>query len=391
MTGTSPFINVTDPPFGAKGDGSTDDANAIRAAIAAAAPSQSNPSGNTVFLPAGNYLVGSTLTVPAAVTVQGCGWNTPGAGHPFLGSWIFVEAGASFSPVAIAGNGGAVRNLGFNVYNQSPTEQPASAEPMILISGRGANNALIEDVCLYNPYAGIYINNTAAQAVLRRVFGQPVRYGIMIDQSQDSNYIDSVHFWPYWQPMGSTVGAYQVANGSAIVLLRCDNPHISNVFALGYNIGLALSSSPGSPGPGNIPHKVRLVNADFDGCVTGIYIDSPGQAGNLASIQMTNVTIQAPGVAGAPAGHGIWVRETAAYAKIQASNVRVSQSGQHAIHIDTPNATFYGENISIENWHGDCGFNITDGSSGAWLGVGFAYTPGGTPYAPGRQFHVVRA
>jgi hypothetical protein len=388
VPGTSPFINVTDPPFGAKGDGSTDDANAIRAAIAAAAPSPSNPSGNTVFLPAGNYLVGSTLTVPAAVTIQGCGWNTPGAGHPFLGSWIFVEAGASFSPVAIAGNGGAVRNLGFNVYNQSSTEQPASAEPMILISGRGANNALIEDVCLYNPYAGIYINNTAAQAVLRRVFGQPIRYGIMIDQSQDSNYIDSVHFWPYWQPMGSTVGAYQLANGSAIVLLRCDNPHISNVLALGYNIGLALSSSPG---PGNIPHKVRLVNADFDGCVTGIYIDSPGQAGNLASIQMTNVTIQASGVPGAPAGHGIWVRETAAYAKIQASNVRVSQSGQHAIHIDAPNATFYGENISIENWHGDCGFSITDGSSGAWLGVGFAYTAGGTPYAPGRQFHVVRA
>jgi hypothetical protein len=69
----------------------------------------------------------------------------------------------------------------------------------------------------------------------------------------------------------------------------------------------------------------------------------------------------------------------------------VSQSGQHAIHIDAPNATFYGENISIENWHGDCGFNITDGSSSAWLGVGFAYTPGGTPYAPGRQFHVVKA
>jgi hypothetical protein len=158
--------------------------------------------------------------------------------------------------------------------------------------------------------------------------------------------------------------------------------------ALGYNIGLALSSSPG---PGNIPHKVRLVNADFDGCVTGIYIDSPGHAGNLASIQMTNVTIQASGAPGAPSGHGIWVRDTAAYAKIQASNVRVSQSGQHAIHIDAPNATFYGENISIENWHGDCGFNITDGSSGAWLGVGFAYTPGGTPYAPGRQFHIVKA
>ena len=50
MPGTSPFINVTDAPFGAKGDGSTDDADAIRAAIAAAAPSPSSPSGNTVYV-----------------------------------------------------------------------------------------------------------------------------------------------------------------------------------------------------------------------------------------------------------------------------------------------------------------------------------------------------
>ena len=78
------------------------------------------------------------------------------------------------------------------------------AEPMVLISGRGANNALIEDVCLYNPYAGICINNTAAQAVLRRIFGQPVRYGIMVDQSQDSNYMDS---GPFPGPIGSRWGA----------------------------------------------------------------------------------------------------------------------------------------------------------------------------------------
>jgi hypothetical protein len=87
---------------------------------------------------------------------------------------------------------------------------------MILV---GANNALIEDVCLYNPYGGIYING-GAQTTVRRVFGQPVQYGIIIDGSRDTNYVDGVHFWPYWQPATTAVGAYQLANGTAMGTIR---------------------------------------------------------------------------------------------------------------------------------------------------------------------------
>ena len=58
-------------------------------------------------------------------------------------------------------------------------------------------------------------------------------------------------------------GRLPLANGTAIWLLRCDNPHISNVFAYNYNRGIRLSSSPAGT-----PHKVHLQNADFDGCVT---------------------------------------------------------------------------------------------------------------------------
>ncbi len=159
MPDTSPFVNVTD--FGATGNGTTDDTAAIVAAIAAAAPSSAR-TGNTVYFPAGTYLVSSTLTVPVGLILQGAGWDTPGVeSGTFAGSWIFVEAGASFSPVTLSSNGGSVRDLGFNVPNQSTTAGPASAQPMILISG---NNALVENVCLYNPYGGIFING-GAQAV----------------------------------------------------------------------------------------------------------------------------------------------------------------------------------------------------------------------------------
>jgi hypothetical protein len=374
---TSPFFNVRD--YGATGSGSTDDAVAINAAIAAASPS-SSPTGNTVFFPAGTYLVKSALAVPAGLALVGAGWNTPGSeAKRFAGSWVFVEAGADFSPVTMSGSGGAVRNIGFNVVDQSTDGAPARAKPMVLIE---ANNTLVEDVCLYNPYGGISIDG-GAQTAVRRVFGQPVRYGIKIDGSEDTNYIDGVHFWTYWQGSGTAAWTDQLANGSAITLSRCDNPHISNVFAFNYKVGLNLSSSPSG-----IPHKVHLVNADFDECVTGVSISSPGVAGNAAGLQLTNVTVQSPAGADVPVGNGIWVQSSAAYAMVQASNLRVSQSGLDAIRIDADNVRFYGENISLEDWAGDEGFYISSPSSFAWLGAGFTCTAGGVPYGPAGQFHL---
>jgi hypothetical protein len=377
--GTSPFVNVAD--YGAKGDGTSDDTEALQAAIAAAAPSATNPSGNSVFLPAGNYLVTSSLSLPPAVNLLGAGWNIPGAGGPLLGSWVFVEAGASFSPLEMAGNGAAVRNLGFNVVNQSTKGPPASAAAMVHIA---ANNALVEDICLYNPYAGIFLDG-GAQVSIRRVFGQPLSYGIKVDRSLDTNYIDTLHFWPYWQPAASAAGAFQLANGNALELLRCDNPQISNVFAYNYAAGLFLGSSPAGTA-----HKVHLQNADFDTCVTGLDIAAPGQAGLAATLQMSNVTVQAPAGAGAPKGNGIWVEPGSDYAMLQASNLRVGHSGLNAIRLDAANVRFYGENVSLEHWGGNAGFYISQGSSVAWLGAGFAYTPGSTPYAPARQFHMAR-
>ncbi|HXW78073.1 MAG TPA: glycosyl hydrolase family 28-related protein [Acidimicrobiales bacterium] len=378
MSGPAPYYNVRD--YGATGDGRTDDTGAINAAIAAAAPS-SPATGDTVFLPAGRYRVSSTLTVPHGLCLLGTGWDTPGSqASIFAGTWIFVEEGADFSPVTISGSGGAVRNLGFNVFNPNNTGAPASAGPMIHIMG---NNALVEHICLYNPYGGIYLDG-AAQAAIRRIFGQPLNYGIMIDRSFDTNYIDCVHFWPYSHPAGTAPAAYQLANGTAILLYRCDNPHISNVLALHYNRGLSLSGSAAGRS-----HKVHLINADFDGCLTGIHMGSPGYA-DYASLQMANVTTQAPAVNDGLVGHGIWIEKTAPNTVIQASNLRVTFSGLSAIRIDADNVSFYGENVFLEGWKGDCGFYIASPSSFAYLGVGFAAGPGRNPFAPKSQFRMPR-
>lgn len=71
------FFNVKN--YGATGDGATDDATAIRAAIAAAFA----VGGGVVFFPPGTYMVGSTLTFPmnpttrySNITLRGAGPNT---------------------------------------------------------------------------------------------------------------------------------------------------------------------------------------------------------------------------------------------------------------------------------------------------------------------------
>lgn len=353
--------------------------------------------GSIVYFPAGTYALDDGLTVPEGVTLLGAGWNRPATLKATqLGTWIQVKAGASFSPLTIKEPGAAIRNMAFVVVDQLSDAAPASAAPMISIT---ADQALVEDVFLYNPYSGISINN-CGQVVIRRVAGQPLACGIAIDASEDTNYIDSVHFWVYWvqidPPASPSVAAeYQRANGVAIQLFRSDNAHISNVLAYNYNVGLALSRSP-SPRKGDespIPHKVHLVNADFDSCVTGIKVSaSPelsdqGTLVSSCSIQLSNVTIQASQDKGAPSGNGILVDDTSDYAIVQASNLRVARSGLDAIRIDAAYVRFYGENVLIEDWGKGEGFCISSSKSFAYLGCGCDYTPRTSlPYFPATQF-----
>src|SRR5205085_8938749 len=73
IAGPKPWIDVTNPTYGATGNGITDDRAAIQVAINAL-----SVSGGKVFFPCGSYLVKATITIPLNVDAdiigesQGC-------------------------------------------------------------------------------------------------------------------------------------------------------------------------------------------------------------------------------------------------------------------------------------------------------------------------------
>lgn len=91
-------VNVKSAPFGAKGDGTTDDATAFANALLVA-------SGRVLFVPAGTYLIGSAQTLPANTLVVGEGKYASIIKKGFSGT-LFPAMGsnAGFRDLQINGN-----------------------------------------------------------------------------------------------------------------------------------------------------------------------------------------------------------------------------------------------------------------------------------------------
>jgi len=339
------YFDVTSAPYRAKGDGIHNDAPAIQAAIESAA----GHGGGVVWFPPGLYRLGSGLTVPNQVILAGTGWGPPYA--PANGSTLYVTH-TDFVPLTLQGRGATVRDLA--VYHEQPP--PAAGwkpRPYPAAIHIGADDVRLENLFLQNPTVGITMLN-AGRVTLNRVWGQPLQTGISVDNAQDVIKIDNIHFWPFWHS-DSPVMDYLKQNAVAIVSYRSDNPHFSNIFALGYNaLFLFDASSHGSTS------KFRIVNADADICHSGILIPASGTTG-----QITNFTCQGPGAQGLFASGD--------HVTLQASNIRVTGYDNNGIRAQGDGTVLSLENVWIENWdQSNKGFPAIEAASpGTTVYVGF--------------------
>ena len=119
FAGVSDWLNAK--AYGAKGDGATDDTTALQSALAAAV------SGQTVYLPAGVYIITAPLTIPTGVTLRGSGSINPsdagdvGAVIKPSGSFVGTQVLYLTDVGAVTTYGGSVIDLAIDGVNLTVT------------------------------------------------------------------------------------------------------------------------------------------------------------------------------------------------------------------------------------------------------------------------------
>ena len=176
-------ISVTD--FGAKGDGQTDDTEAISKALKKA----SAQGGGIVFLPAGKYRVTSSLSVPANVTLTGV-WLNPEYNPSFDKQTVLLadyksngKVNGSAYFISLTPGAGV---KGLNIYY--PQQNAASPTEYPFTIGLGIVLVNISDITLLNSYAGI---KAGTASHVENIYGTCYKYGFYNTANYEiSNFVN---------------------------------------------------------------------------------------------------------------------------------------------------------------------------------------------------------
>lgn len=337
--------------FGAVGNGLTNDAPAIQAAIDAM---KAKGGGILQFGPRRYRLASPVVVEGVAVVLQGAGFTEgPNLGD---GTWFVIDT-TGFTPFTFTGvgaRGSAVRDLAVRQAHNAPQVPgwaPTNYDFVFRVQDcLGAVD--FENVFLCGVNRGIFIDNSG-RFNLQRIRGQVFTTGIEIDRSLDLGRIGHVHFWTFWST-NTHVVAYQQQNLDAIVLRRNDGIFIDDAFALGARSVLRFSSSASG-----VTTKFYVGNLYADFARYGIWID-----GNDVTGQIANATTQSEifGGGGTPQPGGSGLRIDGNNARIQIGNLRVDDAESNAIRV---NGT--GNRVDIFSFRAEYFNRLNDGSAAIHL------------------------
>jgi hypothetical protein len=266
---------------GAKGDGKTDDAPAIQAALDAAVTG-----GPICFVPPGMYRLDRGLTVPAGVTLCGASGGVPHSEHP-IGTVLLGYAGrgqAEGEPLITLKPSGVVRNAVIHY----PEQTLPDVIPYPWTIRAEGELCQILDLTITNPYQAIDVGSKWNELhLVRNVFACPLRTGIYIDQCTDIGRIENVHFNPnFWTRMalkpaypGGDIKAYLEKNLVGFKIGKTDWEFISNSFVIFPKIGFHFNDF--GHGPGN----AVITQSGGDICPVAVRVD---RTQNHAGVQFAN-------------------------------------------------------------------------------------------------------
>lgn len=296
---TARLAVVTDPAYGAKGDGITDDTAAVKKALAAMAQG-----GGTVFLPAGAYRITAPLTVPTGVELRGV---SEGPHHAQTrGSVLDVIAGKGEEDgtpfITVAARAG-LRGLTFHYPEQDSTD--VKPYPW-MVRGAGEDLWIINITCTF-AYRMLdlathrcdrhYVDYASGSALREafRVGGGSVG-GRLINCQLNPNYYS---FTTTYNNSPSRLGkeggrhgdaayTYAKANGDAFVIGDCTKQILFQNFVFGVKRGLVLTGTSGPSG--------WCLGHGSDQCCQDIWAERIGAAGMpFINSQFVTVDDNGPG------------------------------------------------------------------------------------------------
>jgi len=234
--------------FGAKADATTDDTDAINAALAAATP------GRDVWLSAtGRHLCDSTITVPKGVALH-AGWNVPGSTNSSASSPQSLDLTTLNGALILASTATITLNSssalrGVPVYRQGLVIPAADSSAFAGTAITVAGDDVYVGYCLVLGFAQAYYSVAGGNSFVRQkiewLWGDN-NAGIRIDNSHDTPNIMNCHFWPFCTYSASASAAQHFRTGTAYDVTASDLPSLRHNFCISYKIGYHIGQCGGA-------------------------------------------------------------------------------------------------------------------------------------------------
>lgn len=268
-------IAVTD--YGAVGDGATDCTAAFQQALDTAA----ERGGELVTVPAGQWRLEGTLSIPGGVRLQGTHLFAPTdqrEGRALLDGSVLLAFAGRGEPdgpplIDLAGSNASVAGFMIHYPEITADEAPPVPYPPTIAAGPWANVAIC-DLGLLNSYEGIRLQDTG-RFLVRNVHGFPSFRGLRIDRCLDIGRVENVHFWPFggwWRPDRAR-GAWINLNATAFEFGRYDWCYVINTFCFGYGVGYRFIRTENGVTNGS------LIGIGADSCERAVLVEATSQPG----------------------------------------------------------------------------------------------------------------
>lgn len=274
---------------------------------------------STINITKASSFVGRGVVPYTALSGVDGGTNTRGRG-----SWIHLNhSGKGFLINTGAGSGGPeFRSLGTLRTHATPS-LAAFAATVADYDFEISNTVDVKfiDICLLNPYKGIYSHDSQTRMWVERLYGQPMKEGIRCEECFDIHRFNDVHFWPYWS-QNTRTWTYTKSNLDAFLFGRCDGFMLSNVFSIFHNRGMLIYGS--ASGTAN---KLMATNLFLDQGRDGYVVDvtATGHTAMLSNLCLHGET----GIVGDNYGLAVFADQV----DLSISNANISNVNSYAIYI----------------------------------------------------------